>query len=135
VAIDGCTGRVDDRPLPSIQYCIVGTSGSGKTSFGRRLTEILHQPFIELDQRYWRPDWQGPGDDEFFERLGRSLARQAWVLNGNYDRSRRTKWTSVVPGRSINRSRGGLELWSGTGNAETRRNTLLKLRFDPALDD
>ena len=117
------------------RFNVVGTSGSGKTSFGRQLAETLALPFIELDALYWKANWQHPSDEELSTKLRRALQQTKWVLDGNYDRTRPIKWQNVQCviwldyrfgvvfrrslTRSINRARSGQELWPGTGNIET----------------
>ena len=63
---------------------VIGTSGSGKTTFGRELALNLAIPFIEMDAIFWEPDWSFPEDKEFFPRLAEALKGENWVLDGNY---------------------------------------------------
>ncbi|KAB2522056.1 adenylate kinase, partial [Enterobacter hormaechei] len=75
---------------------IIGTSGSGKSTFGRRIAEALAIPYIEMDRLYWRANWQGTPDDEFLATLEKALAASPdWVLDGNYNRTRDVKWRDV----------------------------------------
>ena len=116
---------------------VIGTSGSGKTTFGRKLAEVLDLPFLEMDALFWGPDWSFPEDPELFSRLASALEGDAWVLDGNYTRTREIKWarTQVVVWldysflrtfsqavrRALSRAFSGEELWPGTGNRETFR--------------
>ena len=36
---------------------VIGSGGSGKSTFSRRLGEKLGLPVVHLDQLYWRPGW------------------------------------------------------------------------------
>ena len=36
---------------------VMGVSGSGKTTYARKLASQLNVPHIELDTLYWGPDW------------------------------------------------------------------------------
>jgi len=74
---------------------VVGTSGSGKTTFGKQLAEILNVPFVEMDALYWGPDWTGPTDQDLFSRLRKALDEEGWVLDGNYSRTQDIKWERV----------------------------------------
>ena len=114
---------------------VIGTSGSGKTTFGRKLAEVLQIPFIELDAIFWGPDWTQPQDSELFSRLGDALAGDKWVLDGNYTRTLDIKWERVqnvvwldysfprTVAQAIKRALGRIitqkELWPGTGNRES----------------
>lgn len=118
---------------------IIGTSGSGKTTFGRELAKVLQIAFIELDAIYWGPDWSEPDDSELFSKLSSALAGENWVLDGNYSRTLNIKWERVeaviwldytfprtiaqAVKRALSRIITREELWPGTGN----RESLLKL--------
>lgn len=65
---------------------VLGTSGSGKTHFARRLGATLRLPHVELDQIYWLPDWKGRPDGEFLALVAREAAADRWVIDGNYSR-------------------------------------------------
>jgi adenylate kinase family enzyme len=70
---------------PLRRVAVVGTSGSGKTTFSRRLAERLGVRHIELDAHYWQPGWQEPDRGEFNQRIAVMLAGlDDWVCDGNY---------------------------------------------------
>ncbi len=114
---------------------VVGTSGVGKSTLARRLSQTLSLPYIEMDRLYWRPDWQGTPDDELFARLTEATDAPGWVLDGNYNRSRPVKWRDVdmvvwvdygfcrtlrqAVSRAATRAWRKQELWPGTGNRES----------------
>ncbi len=116
---------------------IIGTSGSGKTTFGRQLAEILNIPFIELDALFWGPNWSPSEDEDLFPRLSEALKGDDWVLDGNYSRTTPLKWERVeiviwldfsfprtllqAITRATKRLLDQEELWPGTGNRETLR--------------
>ena len=41
-----------------MRVAVIGGSGSGKTTFGRRLGEALGIPFVELDAVTWQAGWR-----------------------------------------------------------------------------
>lgn len=115
---------------------IVGSSGSGKSTFARRLSEVLDIPHIEMDALFWKPEWTESTNEEFFEKLEEVLKRESWILDGNYNRTRDIKWRNVDTViwldysyfrtllQSVKRTFGyafhGTELWAG--NRESFRN-------------
>jgi len=119
---------------------IIGTSGSGKSTFGKRLSESLRIQYLQMDQLYWGPNWYEPSDEEFFPKLKKALGGEKWVLDGNYTRTTHIKWESVqvviwldlpfhtvlyrIIKRSLLRAVDKRELWSGTGNRESFRKML-----------
>jgi adenylate kinase family enzyme len=116
---------------------VVGCSGSGKSTFARTLAARLGTPYVEMDAVFWQPHWTQPSDEVFFERLGRALTADTWVLDGNYSRTAALKWKRVQTviwldysrartllrsvRRALVRSVTREELWPGTGNRESFR--------------
>ena len=70
---------------------VIGTSGSGKSSFAKQLAGALRTPYLEMDRLYWKPNWQEPKDEELFPILEQALSGDAWVLDGNYTRTTHIK--------------------------------------------
>jgi adenylate kinase family enzyme len=118
----------------------MGTTGSGKTTFGRALAARLRVPFVELDALFWEANWTPVADEVFGQRASRAAAGESWVIDGNYSRIARdpvwaradtvvwldlplpvTLWRIVL--RTLRRIRSGEELWSG--NRETFRKAFL----------
>jgi adenylate kinase family enzyme len=66
---------------------VIGSPGSGKSVFSRRLGEITGLPVIHLDQHYWRPGWVEPSIDEWDRQLEELLQRDSWILDGNNSRT------------------------------------------------
>ena len=76
---------------------VIGTSGSGKSTFSKQLAGKLNLAYIELDDLFWLDDWIESSDQVFFEKLERQLAMHplGWVIDGNYSRSQHIKWAQV----------------------------------------
>ena len=74
---------------------VVGTSGSGKTTFAKRIADKLDVPYVEMDALFWKPNWTESTDEEFLPRLEEAVSSDHWVLDGNYDRTRPIKWKRV----------------------------------------
>lgn len=118
---------------------VVGTSGSGKSTFSRMLAKKLDYPYLEMDAMFWRANWQESTDKEFFTKLKNGLSQDTWVLDGNYHRTANIKWADVdhviwidypfsrtiyqAVKRAFIRSLTKTELWDDTGNIETFRKS------------
>jgi adenylate kinase family enzyme len=63
---------------------VIGPGGAGKSTFARRLGERTGLPVVHLDALYWRPGWVKTPDDEWRATVAELLARDAWILDGNY---------------------------------------------------
>jgi len=118
---------------------VVGSSCSGKTTYARRLAEILGHPYIELDALNWLPDWVERPHEDFRVLVSGAVSPERWVVDGNYGRVRQVIWpraTCIVwlnygfftvlgraVRRTLRRSLTGEELYSG--NRETLRRSFL----------
>ncbi len=65
---------------------VMGSSGSGKSTFARRLSEMIGVPFVSLDALYWKPGWVASDNAEFDERVTEIARQPQWVMDGNYTR-------------------------------------------------
>ncbi len=128
-----------------MRVALIGSSGAGKSTFGRQLAEACDLKHIEVDALNWGPGWQNrsataPAD---FEHLIKAaVGTDRWVIDGNYlaamshalpkathliwlDYSRAVVMRRVI-WRSLRRVIGGQEVWTGTGNREYFRSWLDK---------
>lgn len=120
---------------------VIGTSGSGKSTFARQLAHQLSVPYIEMDQLFWQPNWQQTPDEKFFLKIATEIAQDSWVLDGNYSRSQPLKWQKTQSiiwldysftltmyraiKRALSRILTGKELWPNTGNKESFKMTFM----------
>ena len=128
-----------------MRVAIIGSSGSGKSTFARRLEEALGLAVVELDAINWQAGWVDLNThqpEEFVRRVDEAIGADAWVVDGNYSRVlprvlarathlvwldyERSVIMSRVLRRSIARAWSGRELWPGTGNRENWRHWLDK---------
>ena len=63
---------------------VLGCSGAGKSTFGRRLAAMLDLPLVHLDQQFWRPGWQKPEPNEWRDQVVALAGKPAWVMDGTY---------------------------------------------------
>ena len=66
---------------------IIGNTGSGKTTFAKKLSEKTGLPLVHLDKIFWRGEWEHLSRKEFDEALGLELSKEEWIIDGNYDRT------------------------------------------------
>ena len=72
---------------------VVGTTGTGKTTFARALAGRLHVPHIELDALHWEPGWVEADLAVFRLRVEHALQGDGWVVDGNYNKVRDMVWS------------------------------------------
>jgi adenylate kinase family enzyme len=70
------------------RIAVIGTSCSGKSTFARQLGEALGIPHVEMDTLYWMPGWKMRPISDFRDRIAEVVARERWILDGNYGRVR-----------------------------------------------
>lgn len=78
---------------------VVGISCSGKTTFSKRLAIILQNPYFELDDLSWGPNWRRKPTTEFRRLAAEAAAGERWVMDGGYNHVRKFIWpraTAVV---------------------------------------
>jgi adenylate kinase family enzyme len=63
---------------------VIGSGGAGKSTFSRALGERTGLPVVHLDRLYWHAGWVETPKEEWRRTVGELLARDAWILDGNY---------------------------------------------------
>lgn len=66
---------------------IIGSPGSGKSTFGKRLSQKLNIPLVHLDRLWWKEDWIERTREEFDNLLINELKKDRWIIDGNYSRT------------------------------------------------
>jgi adenylate kinase family enzyme len=66
---------------------VIGCPGSGKTTFSVKLNEITKIPLYHLDAIWHKPDKTHIPREEFDGRIGEIFATDAWIIDGNYNRT------------------------------------------------
>ena len=114
---------------PMRRVSVVGSSGSGKTTFGAQLAARLGVPHIELDAIWWGPNWTHLDAETFAAKVDAATAADAWVCDGNFsavrpivlERADTVVWLDLplrtvlrrYATRTVRRITMGEELWSG----------------------
>ena len=89
----------DPDALRLSRVVVVGCSGSGKTTFARKLAARLNLRHVELDGLYWGPGWVPRPDRQFLDGVDAATRGTHWVVDGNYRRTRDIVWpraTAIV---------------------------------------
>jgi len=73
---------------------VVGSSGSGKSTFARRAAEKFGRPHIELDELHWGANWTPRAD--FVANVERAIEEDEWVIAGNYHAVREQIWARAT---------------------------------------
>ena len=118
---------------------VVGTSGSGKSTFARELASKARLHYVELDRLHWGSNWTPRPALEFQQSVQRETEGERWVVDGNYSAVREAFWPrathvvwlnfsrtivfSRIIRRTFKRAITQEELWHG--NRESLRKALL----------
>jgi adenylate kinase family enzyme len=124
---------------PIRRVSVVGSSGSGKTTFGAQLAARLGIPHIELDAIWWGANWTHLDAETFARRVDTATAADAWVCDGNFsavrpivlERADTVVWLDLplrtclarILRRTARRIRSGEQLWAG--NRESWREVFV----------
>ncbi len=66
---------------------VMGSSGSGKSTFAQRLSAITGFPTVSLDALFWKPGWTPSNAAEFNERVAEVVRQPRWIMDGNFTTS------------------------------------------------
>lgn len=66
------------------RIAVLGCCGSGKTRLAVQLGQQLGLPVFHLDQLYFEAGWTPVPPETFRARQADVLAREQWILDGNY---------------------------------------------------
>ncbi len=76
-----------ENRFSSKKIIVLGCSGSGKSTFARKLHELTGLPLIHLDNVWWKADRTHISRDEFDEALNQILQGSEWIIDGDYSRT------------------------------------------------
>lgn len=64
---------------------VIGCPGAGKSTFARRLQEIVGLPLYYLDLLFWNEDKSSVPTKVFISRQEEILKTDRWIIDGNYE--------------------------------------------------
>ncbi|MFL6468491.1 MAG: DNA topology modulation protein [Pyrinomonadaceae bacterium] len=67
---------------------VIGSGGSGKSTFSRQLGEITGLPVVHLDKLHWRPNWVSTPADEWEQVVRQEIEKPEWIIDGNFGGTR-----------------------------------------------
>lgn len=124
---------------PGRRIAVVGTTGTGKTTFAARLARRHGCPHIELDALHWEAGWTPADREALRTRVDAATRAAAWVTDGNYSSVRDLVWPRAdtliwldypllftlvrLIARTLRRAISRQELWNG--NRESMRSAFL----------
>lgn len=66
---------------------IIGCPGSGKSTFAKKLNEVLKYKLYHLDLIWNKPDKTTISREEFDSILEKIFSEEKWIMDGNYQRT------------------------------------------------
>lgn len=63
---------------------VIGSPGSGKSTFSRKLSQIIARPLIHLDKEFWNNGWIETPRKEWIEKQKCLITGDEWIVDGNY---------------------------------------------------
>ena len=70
---------------------VIGCSGSGKSTFAIRLSNMTRIPLFHLDNIWWKSDRTHISRDEFDIKLETIIRSESWIIDGDYSRTYKTR--------------------------------------------
>jgi adenylate kinase family enzyme len=63
---------------------VIGSGGAGKTTFAKRLSDIIKIEVIHLDRLYWHAGWIETPKAEWKKTVEGLIKLDSWIMDGNY---------------------------------------------------
>lgn len=63
---------------------VIGSPGSGKSTFARALRDAAGLPLIYMDQLFWNADKTNVSRETLCQRLREVMAQECWIIDGHY---------------------------------------------------
>ena len=63
---------------------VIGCGGAGKSTFSRKLSNLLDIPVYHLDKLFWNKGWIETPQKEFNKKIKKVISKDKWIIDGNY---------------------------------------------------
>lgn len=63
---------------------VIGSPGSGKSTFSRKLAAITGIPLVHLDKEFWNYGWVETPSSEWVKKQENLISGSEWIVDGNY---------------------------------------------------
>lgn len=63
---------------------VLGSGGSGKSTFARKIAEKTGLPLYHLDALFWKPGWVQPKPEEWKKTVSDLVEQEHWIIDGSY---------------------------------------------------
>ncbi|MCR8656636.1 DNA topology modulation protein [Paenibacillus endoradicis] len=70
-----------------MKIMIIGSPGSGKSTFSRKLGDALNLPVYHLDLYFWQPGWVQTPVDEWTVFNEDLVMHDKWIIDGYYGKT------------------------------------------------
>ncbi|WKA60105.1 DNA topology modulation protein [Planococcus shenhongbingii] len=67
------------------KIAVIGSGGSGKSTFSRKLGKKLSIEVFHLDAVLWKPDWEAVTKEQQKIIQHQLIAKSQWIIDGNYN--------------------------------------------------
>ena len=74
-----------------LKIIIIGSPGSGKSTFARKLSSAAGIPLYYLDMLWHKPDGTNISRETFDANLNEIIQKDTWIIDGNYQRTLETR--------------------------------------------
>ncbi|CAM2794191.1 DNA topology modulation protein [Hathewaya histolytica] len=63
---------------------IIGSPGSGKSTFSKKLAKLIGIPLIHLDKEFWNYGWVETPREKWIKKQEKLVQGDTWIIDGNY---------------------------------------------------
>lgn len=74
-----------------LKIIIIGSPGSGKSTFAQKLSNAAGIPLYYLDMLWHKPDGTNISRETFDAKLNEIIQKDTWIIDGNYQRTLETR--------------------------------------------